>query len=152
MNLLTSHPSTHSIPSRFFFRGQDGAYSFSDTRAKSKMSQREREHVKKYWKKVDGEDYDPDCGEVCHVLKGLEALVANKKYKDWLFLFGTVIVSESLPQEDQFGKTSDRLTIMWLETTMHCFVSSHSRHRSQTIRLFVFRLCVLQLCSCLPRI
>ena len=90
------------IAPEFFFRGIDGAYTFtsnsytdSDTRDKRKMD--------RLWKEADGDDYDPECGEVCHVLKGLEELVAHKKYKDWIFLFGTVIVSESLPTEDEFG-------------------------------------------------
>lgn len=37
-----------------------------------------------------------------HILKGLENLVADKRFEDWIFLFGTVIASETLPKEDEF--------------------------------------------------
>lgn len=87
------------IKHRFFFRGIDGAYEYWNA---FDTTSNEQVHRDKKWRKADGGDYDPDCQEVCHILRGLEQLVANKKYKDWLFLFGTVIVSESLPQEDQF--------------------------------------------------
>lgn len=64
----------------FFWRGKDGAYDVSDP----------------------FESQDDECEEICHILQGLEELVADPKYKDWLFLFGTVIVSETLPQEDAY--------------------------------------------------
>jgi hypothetical protein len=87
------------VAPEFFWRGKDGAYVFWNASDVGSDAYNKREQL---WIDADGDDYDPDCQEVCHVLRGLEALVANEKYKDWLFLFGTVIVSESLPQEDRF--------------------------------------------------
>ena len=43
-----------------------------------------------------------ECNDICHILKGLEGIVSNPKYVDWLFLFGTIVVSEALPTEDPF--------------------------------------------------
>lgn len=63
----------------FFFRYKDGAYKF----------------------KADGMP-EGECEDVCHILKGLDSIVAQAKYKDWLFLFGTIIASEALPTSDPF--------------------------------------------------
>ena len=57
---------------------QDGAYKFQPDGAKG------------------------DCDDVCHILKGLENIVAHPKYENWLFLFGTIVASEDLPAEDPF--------------------------------------------------
>ena len=85
------------IAPEFFFRGKDGAYRFYNNASDPEKLRRDR-----HFRAQDGKDFEPDCQEVCHVLKGLEAMVANKKYENWLFLFGTVVVSEHLPQQDQF--------------------------------------------------
>jgi len=64
----------------FFFRGKNGAYNIS------------REYN------------DPDleeCHAVCQSLNGLELLVADARFKDWLFLFGTVIASDTIEKENE---------------------------------------------------
>lgn len=61
-----------------FWRGVHGAYLFAD------------------------DEGDDDCGPICVLLRAMEELVADAKYKDWLFLFGTIIASEVLPKEDTF--------------------------------------------------
>lgn len=64
----------------FYFRGKNGAFEFLN-------EEQEDEH---------------GCSDICHILKGLEEIVADKRFENWLFLFGTVIGSEALPQKDQF--------------------------------------------------
>jgi hypothetical protein len=68
------------IAPEFFWRGATGAYIFAE------------EEV----------DDDSICGPICFILQELEALVANKLFEDWVFLFGTIIASEELPREDHF--------------------------------------------------
>ncbi|CAB9497229.1 expressed unknown protein [Seminavis robusta] len=77
------------IAPEFFWRGREGAYVFD-------VNETRRERLKDM---VDDKD---KCTEVCQIMLGLEQLVSQKKYKDWLFLFGTVVVSETLPKEDAF--------------------------------------------------
>lgn len=49
------------------------------------------------------ENEDEFCeAEFCQILKGLENIVADARFEDWLFLFGTAVVSESLPMEDKY--------------------------------------------------
>ena len=60
-----------------------------------------------YWRGVDGayvytDDDEGGCKEICTILKSLEDYVAQKRFEDWLFVFGTVIVSELLPVEDKY--------------------------------------------------
>jgi len=75
------------VAPEFFFRGRQGAYV---------VQQQETEHV--FAKNENG-----DCdNEICHILQGLQDMVADARFKDWLFLFGTVIVSEELPTEDDY--------------------------------------------------
>ncbi|CAB9497224.1 expressed unknown protein [Seminavis robusta] len=83
------------IAPEFFWRGKDGAYFFYNESAPTKSQAEHDEYFTQ-------EELDDDCAEVCLILKGLEALVAQPQYKDWLFLFGTVIVSEVLPKEDTY--------------------------------------------------
>jgi hypothetical protein len=71
------------IAPEFFWRGQDGAYFFDESESESDLP-----------------DDSSSCGEVCQVLSGLENLTANSSYQDWLFLMGTVITAEKLPQND----------------------------------------------------
>lgn len=65
----------------FFFRGKDGAFAFAN-----------EEQV----------DSTGECSDICHILKGLEDIAAHKRFENWLFLFGTVIGSETLPTEDAY--------------------------------------------------
>ena len=65
----------------FYFRGVNGAYEFY-------MEEEEEEEGK--------------CSDICQILVGLENIVADKRFENWLFLFGTVIASEALPTEDPF--------------------------------------------------
>jgi hypothetical protein len=83
------------IAPEFFWRGKDGAYVFYDSSANSESQAKHDSYFTQ-------EELDDDCGEICHILKGLEQLVAQPQYKDWLFLFGTIIVAETLPKEDTF--------------------------------------------------
>ena len=62
----------------FFFRGVNGAFEFH------------------------ANETIEECSEICHILQGLENIVANKRFENWLFLFGTIIASETLPTEDAF--------------------------------------------------
>lgn len=64
----------------FFFRGKDGSFHFNT-------------------KELEEAGH---CSEVCHLLKGLEEIVAHQRFENWLFLFGTVIASEQLPKEDEY--------------------------------------------------
>ena len=63
------------IAPEFYFRGLNGAYDF--------VSEEEEEE-------------DGECSDVCQILKGLEDIVADERFENWLFLFGTVIASETL--------------------------------------------------------
>jgi hypothetical protein len=67
------------IAPEFFWRGKDGAYVFEGD-----------------------SEFEDVCSEVCQIMSGLEAFVAQKRFQDWLFIFGTIIVSEILPTEDEF--------------------------------------------------
>ena len=61
-----------------------------------------------YWRGIDGayvfQEEAPDdpniCGPVCQLLQGLEGLVADARFQDWLFVFGTVIASEQISQDN----------------------------------------------------
>lgn len=62
-----------------------------------------------YWRGIDGayimedeKDYT-HCGPICDLMLAMEEFVAHKKYDNWLFLMGTVIASEVLPEEDPFN-------------------------------------------------
>jgi hypothetical protein len=66
------------IAPEFYWRGATGAYAMED-------------------------DEGPEnCGAICHILQQLEALVAQERFEDWFFVFGTVIASETLPKEDAY--------------------------------------------------
>ncbi|KAL3793768.1 hypothetical protein HJC23_013330 [Cyclotella cryptica] len=65
----------------FFFRGKNGAFEF----------------VNEEYEESIGE-----CSDICHILKGLENIVADERFEHWLFLFGTVIGSEKLPKKDNY--------------------------------------------------
>jgi len=68
------------VAPEFFFRGVNGAYMFES----------------------DDVEAGTPCGPVCQILQGLERIVEQERFKDWLFLFGTVIASEALPTEDPY--------------------------------------------------
>lgn len=69
------------IAPEFYWRGIDGAYSFV----------------------YDDDDDELNlCGPICELLKGLEQIVAQQKFEDWLFVMGTVIAAETLPTEDPY--------------------------------------------------
>ncbi|GAX22663.1 hypothetical protein FisN_17Lh158 [Fistulifera solaris] len=62
-----------------------------------------------YWRGIDGayimedeEDYT-HCGPICDLMLAMEEFVADPKYQDWLFLMGTVIASQVLPEEDPYN-------------------------------------------------
>lgn len=62
-----------------------------------------------YWRGIDGAyimDNEEDitrCGPICDLMLAMEEFVADKKYENWLFLLGTVIGSQVLPDEDPFN-------------------------------------------------
>jgi hypothetical protein len=62
------------IAPEFFWRGHDGAYVFDD--------------------EAPGDT--SICGPVCQILKELEEIVADKRFEDWLFLFGSIIAVEPI--------------------------------------------------------
>lgn len=68
------------VAPEFFWRGPNGAYIFGD------------------------EDFGNDkvCGPICKILVELEDFIAQKRFENWIFLFGTVIAYEKLPKEDTF--------------------------------------------------
>jgi len=69
------------IAPEFYFRGLNGAFEFYTENA---------------------EEEDGNCSDICQILEGLEGIVADKRFENWLFLFGTVIASDALPKEDPF--------------------------------------------------
>ena len=70
------------IAPEFYWRGITGAYSFE----------------------YDELPNDPSfCGPICQILVGLENIVAQERFEDWVFLFGTIIASDSLPTDDPYG-------------------------------------------------
>lgn len=64
----------------FYWRGVNGAYQFGD----------------------DTVDDPNSCGPICRILQGLEAIVAQPQFKNWFFVFGTILASERLPTEDPY--------------------------------------------------
>lgn len=69
------------IAPEFFWRGVTGAYAFQQ----------------------DELPDDPSvCGPICQILQGMENLVAQKRFEDWIFLFGTIVASDDLPTDDPY--------------------------------------------------
>jgi hypothetical protein len=66
------------IAPEFYWRGSTGAY------------------------EMEYDDVGDDCTAICSILQRLEGLVAQERFEHWLFVFGTVIASETLPTEDAF--------------------------------------------------
>ena len=65
----------------FYFRGLNGAYTFQTEEA---------------------EEEESSCSsDICHILEGLASIVADARFENWLFLFGTVI-AQSSTQESGF--------------------------------------------------
>lgn len=62
----------------FYFRGKNGAYEF--------INEEENQFI---------DEEEGKCSAICQILRGLENMVAQKRFDNWLFLFGTVIGSES---------------------------------------------------------
>jgi len=89
-NAADPNPTTLKIfnAPEFFFRGLQGAYIFDNKSNNSSPNIR------------DDNDDEEDCEMQCQILLGLESLVANKKYEHWLFLFGTIVVAEKMPQNE----------------------------------------------------
>lgn len=73
-------PSTLKIfiAPEFFWRGVNGAYEFED----------------------EGPGDDTICGPACQILKGLEEIVADWRFEDWFFLFGSITAHEPI-QDDR---------------------------------------------------
>lgn len=64
-----------------------------------------------YWRGINGayffqKDEEPDdpstCGPICQILQGMETIAAQKRFEDWLFLFGTIIALDVLPTDDPY--------------------------------------------------
>jgi len=62
------------IAPEFFWRGVNGAYEFVD----------------------EGPGDETICGPACQILKGLEDIVADWRFEDWFFLFGTITAHEPI--------------------------------------------------------
>jgi len=76
------------VAPEFFFRGRNGAYL---------IKSREVMNTELF------NDKDGECEEeVCQILQFLENLVSQKRFENWLFMFGTVVVAEVLPSEDSW--------------------------------------------------
>jgi hypothetical protein len=65
------------IAPEFFFRGVNGAYAFED----------------------EGPGDDTICGPACQILKGLEEIVADWRFEDWFFLFGSIVAHEPIDDD-----------------------------------------------------
>ncbi|KAL7541359.1 hypothetical protein ACHAXR_011319 [Thalassiosira sp. AJA248-18] len=65
----------------FYFRGLNGSFEFSTE---------------------EEEEFGGECSDICHILKGLENIVAHKRFENWIFLFGTVIASQKLSKDEDF--------------------------------------------------
>ena len=64
----------------FYFRGLNGAYTFQTEEA---------------------EEEESSCSsDICHILEGLASIVADARFENWLFLFGTVIAQSSTEESD----------------------------------------------------
>lgn len=66
------------VAPEFFFRGIDGAYAF------------------------DGKNEIDNCGPICIILTGLEGIVADKRFEDWFFVFGSIVAYDTLPKGHKF--------------------------------------------------
>ena len=73
------------VAPEFFFRGRNGAYIL-----------KQDDEVTALFNDEGGECH----AEVCQILKALDALVADARFEDWVFLFGTAVISETLRVED----------------------------------------------------
>uniref|UniRef100_A0A7S1Y5N1 Uncharacterized protein n=1 Tax=Grammatophora oceanica TaxID=210454 RepID=A0A7S1Y5N1_9STRA len=77
------------VAPEFFFRGPNGAYIYEGNDAN------ETDLISS-----GGTDNTTDA--VFDLLFGLEKLAAQARFENWLFLFGTAVVSEALPVEDEW--------------------------------------------------
>lgn len=68
----------------FYFRGINGAFEFTIDEEEMEME--------------DGRKCSSD---MCQILSGLEQIVADVRFENWLFLFGTVIASEATSRHHQ---------------------------------------------------
>ncbi|KAG7373612.1 hypothetical protein IV203_034336 [Nitzschia inconspicua] len=41
-------------------------------------------------------------GPICAILTGLESIVEDARFKDWFFLFGTIIATQKMPSENEY--------------------------------------------------
>jgi hypothetical protein len=74
------------VAPEFFFRGRNGAYIL---------------HPTDQHKYLFNDDENGNCrAEICYILMSLEKLVADARFEDWVFLFGTAVLAETLPVED----------------------------------------------------
>jgi len=99
----------------FFFRGLSGAYDFSEdprrldrifgfnhTTPSSSSSSSAAGNPDSDDDGTNKDDDDQFCSEdspVCAVLVGLQEMVEDERFEDWLFLFGTVVATQTIPVE-----------------------------------------------------
>jgi hypothetical protein len=69
------------VAPEFYWRGINGAYAFNEQHMRPNAG---------------------NCGAICHILEALQNIVADERFEDWLFVFGTAIASETLPTEDEY--------------------------------------------------
>ena len=81
------------IAPEFYWRGGvSGAYVFRDNMGGVVINDSQAQDDKE----------EEDCSAICEILQAMETLVAQERFENWLFVFGTVIASEVLPQNDTF--------------------------------------------------
>ena len=96
----TKDPSTLKVfvAPEFFFRGRNGAYLVHPHHLEDPQSANSSDSSYLF-----EEDENGEClGEVCKIRLGLEKFTADARFKDWLFLFGTAVIAEPLPTEDEY--------------------------------------------------
>eukprot|EP00977_Amphora_coffeiformis_P006711 scaffold1475_cov167-Amphora_coffeaeformis.AAC.4 len=80
------------VAPEFFFRGPNGAYLID-----------KRHRQAKGGGPVFRNDANGQCQEeICHILQGLEEMIADARFQDWIFLFGTAVLAEVLPTADHY--------------------------------------------------
>ncbi|VEU34276.1 unnamed protein product [Pseudo-nitzschia multistriata] len=96
----------------FFFRGASGAYDFTDDPKRlDKIFGFNHTDPKSHenGSTDDGDDDEVCSGDspVCAVLLGLQEMVQDERFEDWLFLFGTVVATQRLEVAGGDGEGED---------------------------------------------
>lgn len=80
------------VAPEFFWRGgRNGAYAFT---AAKKVG------VANFTPSGQGPSSLELCGPICYILEELQAYIAQERFADWLFLFGTIVAYEAIATEE----------------------------------------------------